>query len=412
MYTYINKSLHCDNIPLNSIAKKYGTPVFVYDRSIIRNNFTRYTKAFASVPHRICYAVKANSNISILRDLKNLGSGADIVSGGELFKALRAGIDPGRIVYSGVGKTEEEIRYALREEILMFNVESLDELIAINKVARKLMVKAPVAFRINPDIDALTHKHITTGKKENKFGIHFPHVIEHFLEARKLMHIEIVGIQAHIGSQLLTVQPYIATVKKLVEIIKSLEMLGIRITYVDIGGGLGIQYNNREHPPAPHKLARAVIPMIRKTGLTLILEPGRSICGDAGVLLTRVLYKKKTDMKHFIVVDAAMNDLMRPVLYDAYHDIIPVQKRKRSKIIRADIVGPICETGDHFTKGRPMPEPEHNDILCIKAAGAYGFAMSSQYNSRLRAAEVMVTGSKTKLIREREDYGDLVDQEV
>lgn len=411
MYTYIDNTLCCNNITLHSIAKKYGTPVFVYDRAVIRDNYKRYARAFSSMPHMICYAVKANSNISILRELKHMGSGAEIVSGGELFKALRAGIKPQRIVYSGVGKTEKEIRYALREEILMFNVESFDELKTIHKVAGNLMVKAPVSFRINPDIDALTHKHITTGRKENKFGIHFPHVLEHFLEARKLKHVDLVGIHAHIGSQLLTVGPYISTVKKLIEVIKGLELLGIKITYLNIGGGLGIRYHN-EKPPTPSQLARAIIPLIRTMDLKLIIEPGRSICGTAGVLLTRVLYKKNTDKKHFIIIDAGMNDLLRPSLYDAYHEIIPVTRRSGARKIIADIVGPICETGDYIGLARKISEPENGDLLCIKGAGAYGFSMSSQYNSRLRAAEVMVFGSKSSIIRQREDFGDLVRKEV
>lgn len=411
MLTYNDNVLYIDAISLKRIAEKYGTPVFVYSRAMIKRNIMRYKKAFASIPHIICYAVKANSNLSILKELGRLGAGADIVSGGELFRARKAGISPERIVFAGVGKTDDEIKYALRSRILMLNVESFSELKNINRIAKKLKTKAPVSFRINPDIDAQTHHHITTGKKENKFGIHFSRLIEHYIAAQRLSHINLVGLQVHIGSQLLVLKPYVSTVKKLLEIVEGLSLLGIRLKYLDIGGGLGIRYHN-ENPPTPAQLARAVKPMIRNKGLTLIVEPGRSVVGEAGCLLTRVLYRKYTGHKHFIIVDAAMNDLIRPAMYNSYHTIVPViRKRNRRKIV-ADIVGPICETGDFLARGRRIQEPDEGDLYAVLGAGAYAFSMSSQYNSRPRAAEVMISGRTARLIRERETYNDLVRQEV
>jgi diaminopimelate decarboxylase len=374
---------------------------------MIRDALARYAKAFAAFPHMVCYAVKANSNIAILKEIAACGAGADIVSGGELFRAVKAGIDPRKIVYAGVGKTDEEIAAGLRNAICMFNVESWEELQRINAIAGRMRVTAPISFRINPDIDAQTHRHITTGKRENKFGIHFPHILEHYIAASKLPHIALVGIHAHIGSQLLVSLPYITAVKKLIEVINALELLGIRLRYLDIGGGIGIRYH-QERPITPAALSRAVAPFLKGKDITLILEPGRSIVGEAGMLAAKVLYHKYTGQKHFIVVDAAMNDLMRPVLYDAYHEILPIDRYRGREQIIADIVGPICETSDCLARGRKIVMPAAGDILGIACAGAYGFSMSSQYNSRPRAAEVLVLGREYKLIRKREQYADLI----
>ena len=411
MLSYINKFLHIENVSLQRVADRFGTPVYVYSLAKIRENFKQYVRSFSSIAHLICYAIKANSNNAVLSELARLGSGADIVSGGELYRALRGRIRPDRIVYSGVGKTDDEIQYALNSKILMFNVESMEELKRIDLIANRMNRKAPIAFRVNPDIDGHTHHHITTGKKENKFGIHFPHVLEHYIAAKQCKSIHIVGLQAHIGSQLLVVQPYVATVKKLLEVVNGLDVLGIQLKYLDIGGGIGIQYHS-EKTLSPGQLARAILPLLKKRNITLILEPGRSIVGDAGCLLTSVLYRKYTGYKHFVIVDAGMNDLIRPAMYDAYHEIMPVVKRINSRQIIADIVGPVCETGDYFAQARKIAEPMNGDVLAIASAGAYAFSMSSQYNSRPRAAEVMISGKTMRHIQHRETYKDIVSKEV
>lgn len=405
-FQFKGKELFAEDIPVKRLAQKFGTPLYIYSQRTIERHVNAYREAFRDTGHIICYAVKANSNLSILRLLGRMGCGADVISGGELFRALRAGIKPERIVYAGVGKTESEIRYALKSGILMFNVESSEELKEINRIAGTMKKKAPVALRVNPDIDARTHPYISTGLKKHKFGIPMDEALENYLLARELKNIEIIGIHKHIGSQITEVRPFVDALKSILLLLDELHSRGIKIKYIDMGGGLGIPYKDEE-PPHPSELAGEVKKLLKGRNLTLIVEPGRSIIGNAGILVTKVLYHKKTKEKNFIIVDAGMNDLIRPTLYGAYHEIVPVERKNSEKII-ADIVGPICESGDFFAKDREIETPEQGDFLAIMSAGAYGFSMSSNYNSRPRAAEVLVKGKRAVLIRKRETYQDLI----
>lgn len=405
-FQFKGKELFAEDIPVKRLAQKFGTPLYIYSQRTIERHVNAYREAFRDTGHIICYAVKANSNLSILRLLGRMGCGADVISGGELFRALRAGIKPERIVYAGVGKTESEIRYALKSGILMFNVESSEELKEINRIAGTMKKKAPVALRVNPDIDAMTHPYISTGLKKHKFGIPMDEALENYLLARELKNIEIIGIHKHIGSQITEVRPFVDALKSILLLLDELHSRGIKIKYIDMGGGLGIPYKDEE-PPHPSELAGEVKKLLKGRNLTLIVEPGRSIIGNAGILVTKVLYHKKTKEKNFIIVDAGMNDLIRPTLYGAYHEIVPVERKNSEKII-ADIVGPICESGDFFAKDREIETPEQGDFLAIMSAGAYGFSMSSNYNSRPRAAEVLVKGKRAVLIRKRETYQDLI----
>lgn len=405
-FQFKGKELFAEDIPVKKLAQKFGTPLYIYSQRTIERHVNAYREAFRDTGHIICYAVKANSNLSILRLLGRMGCGADVISGGELFRALRAGIKPERIVYAGVGKTESEIRYALKSGILMFNVESSEELKEINRIAGTMKKKAPVALRVNPDIDAMTHPYISTGLKKHKFGIPMEEALENYLLARELKNIEIIGIHKHIGSQITEVRPFVDALKSILLLLDELHCRGIKIKYIDMGGGLGIPYKDEE-PPHPSELAGEVKKLLKGRNLTLIVEPGRSIIGNAGILVTKVLYHKKTKEKNFIIVDAGMNDLIRPTLYGAYHEIVPVERKNSEKII-ADIVGPICESGDFFAKDREIETPEQGGFLAIMSAGAYGFSMSSNYNSRPRAAEVLVKGKRSVLIRKRETYQDLI----
>ena len=382
--------------------------MFIYSIIFIQN-FSRFNNAFKNVLHLICYAVKANSNNMLLRELAKAGAGADITSGGELYRALRAGFDPRKIVYAGIGKTREEIQFALRENILIFNVESLEELGQINFVAGRLKKKARIAFRVNPNVDPHTHHYITTGKKGGKFGIPYSEVLDAYRSARKMPHISIEGIHCHIGSQITELGPFRLAAQRINGLVRKLSSIGIRLNYVNLGGGLGIRYD-RENPPAPDKLAKAVLPALGDFSGTFIFEPGRYIVGNAGLFLVSVIYRKSSGGKKFLIVDGGMNDLVRPTLYDAYHEIVPVNKASGAKV-EVDVVGPICETGDFLGKERLLPWVPQGGLLAVKCAGAYGYAMSSQYNSRLRAAEVLVDSAKTKLIRKREIYRDLIENE-
>jgi len=397
--------LHAEDVPVRELAGEYGTPLFVYSHKTLERHFRAYDRAFKGVPHIICFAAKANSNAAVIRTFSRLGGGADIVSGGELYRALRAGVDPRKIVYAGVGKTGEEIRYALRKGILMFNVESDEELIEIDRVAGTMKKKAPIALRVNPDIDPNTHPYISTGMKKHKFGIPIEDALQYYMLARKLGNIEIVGIHKHIGSQITEVRPFEDALRRVLLLVEQLRDRGIGIKYLDIGGGLGIRYDDEE-PPMPSDLASRLVPLLRKLDVTVVLEPGRSLVGNAGIFVTKVLYTKKGEGRDFIIVDGGMNDLIRPTLYSAYHEIVPVKKRRRKKIL-ADIVGPICESGDFLGKEREFPAPEHGDLIAVMSAGAYGFSMSSNYNSRPRPAEVMVSGNRHYLIRKRETLNDL-----
>jgi diaminopimelate decarboxylase len=409
-FTYKSGELHCEDVPLRTIAQRVGTPFYCYSGRTVANHFRAFDRAFDGVPHLVCFAVKANPAMAILRLLGREGAGADIVSGGELFRALRAGIDPNKIVYAGVGKRRDEIEYALKMDILMFNVESGEELAAINRAAGEMRTRARIALRVNPDIDPKTHPYISTGLKKNKFGIAIEQALEHYQAARELAHVDVVGIHQHIGSQITEVQPFVDALRKTTAFVKELKNAGIDIQYLNIGGGLGITYKD-ETPPLPKDLAESVQPLLADCGCTIVMEPGRAIVGNAGVLVTSVLYQKESGKKQFLVVDAGMNDLIRPSLYEAYHDIRTVTERPTAPQAAVDVVGPICESGDFLAKERVLPVLPRGELLAVMGAGAYGFSMASNYNSRPRVAEVLVKGNDFFVIRERETYNDLVRSE-
>jgi diaminopimelate decarboxylase len=404
-FQYYKSELRAENVPIRKIVRDVGTPVYVYSHRTLLRHVKSYHEAFKEYPHIICYALKANPNPAIIRMLAKLGCGADVVSGGELHTSLKAGIPASKIVYAGVGKTEDEITYALKSHILMFNVESSEELVTINKIAERLKLKAPIALRVNPDIDPKTHPYISTGLKKNKFGIPIEDALEHYRLAKGLSHVEILGIHKHIGSQITDTAPFVEALKKVLVLAETLRTNGINFKYLDVGGGLGIPYDN-EDLPEPSDLSREILPLMKSANLNLILEPGRSITGNAGILVTRALYIKKTLEKEFVIIDAGMNDLLRPSLYNAFHNIIPVQNNRRRKN-KVDIVGPVCESGDFIAKDRLLNRIDQGDLLAVMSAGAYGFSMSSHYNSRPRAAEVLVKGREFFVIRKREQYSDL-----
>ncbi|MEJ5331100.1 MAG: diaminopimelate decarboxylase [Desulfobaccales bacterium] len=405
-FHYVQGELYCEQVPVAQIARRVGTPLYLYSHATLTRHFHAFDEAFAGFPHLICFAVKANSNLAILRLFASLGAGADIVSGGELYRALRAGVDPGRIVYSGVGKKPREIKEALRAGILMFNIESSQELEAISRLARRLGTTARVALRINPDIDPKTHPYISTGLKKNKFGINIEQALLDYWRAQALPGIEVVGVACHIGSQITELEPFLEAVQRLRELIARLADMGIRIRYLDLGGGLGITYQE-ELPPHPREYGAAVTKELQGLDVTLILEPGRVLVGNAGILVTQVLYTKYTDAKHFIIVDAAMNDLARPSLYGSYHAVWPVREADRPELT-ASVVGPICESGDFLAKDRVLPGFQPGELLAVMSAGAYGFSMSSNYNSRPRVAEILVKDDEFYVIRKRETYRQLI----
>lgn len=400
-------SLFCEDIPLATIAAQTGTPTYVYSKTVLLSNLELFQGAFPEIECQICYSVKSCSNLSILNLLASRGVGADIVSGGELFRAMKAGIDPKKIVYSGVGKTADEIRMALRSGIRMFNIESEPELELISRIAVEEKRIAPIAFRVNPDVDAKTHQKTTTGKKENKFGVPWEQAVDLYLKANNLPNINPVGIDVHLGSPIFTLEPYQAALERLTGLILELREKGVPIQTLDIGGGYAIVYNNEE-PFTPVQFANLITPFLKKTGCRLIIEPGRFIAGNAATLLTRVTYVKKTPTKTFYICDAGMNDLIRPAFYDSYHRITPVQVAPGAAVQKVDVVGPICESSDCFAKDREIEEVKEGDLLAIMSAGAYGFAMSSQYNSRPRSCEVLVDGESFRVIRKRETYEDLI----
>jgi diaminopimelate decarboxylase len=407
-FEYRQGELYCEQVPVSRIAKEVGTPCYIYSHETLTRHFRAYDNAFKNVPHIIAFAMKANSNLAILRLMAREGSGVDIVSGGELFRALKAGIPSSKIVFAGVGKSAEEIRDALTADILMFNVESSAEILAINDVAASVGKKARVALRINPDIDPKTHPYISTGLKKSKFGIAADRALEEYRLASSLGHIDVVGVHAHIGSQLTEVTPFVESLKKVVKLVETLKGHGIQIRYLNIGGGLGITYLD-EKPPLPQDLADAVSPLVENLKLTLVMEPGRVIVGNAGILVTKALYEKVGEAKRFIIVDAAMNDLIRPSLYSAYHDIRPVSESLLQRPKHAvDVVGPVCESGDFLAKDRVLPEVKPGDLLAVMSAGAYGFVMASNYNSRPRVPEVLVKQTDVHVIRARETYDDLI----
>lgn len=407
-FQYHQGELYCEDVPLSRIAKEVGTPCYVYSHATLLRHFRAYDSAFQNIPHIVAFAMKANSNLAILRLLAREGSGVDIVSGGELYRARQAGVPTSKIVFAGVGKSREEIRDALKSDILMFNVESSAELHAIDEVAAEMGIRARVALRINPDIDPKTHPYISTGLKKSKFGISADRALEEFKLASSLKHIEVVGVHKHIGSQLTDVTPFVEALRKVLGLVETLKAQEIGIRYVNIGGGLGITYAD-ESPPRPQDLADAISPLVRDLKCVLIMEPGRVIVGNAGVLVTKVLYTKEGEAKRFMIVDAAMNDLIRPSLYGAYHDIRPIREAAvHSEQKTVDVVGPVCESGDFLAKDRSMPEAKPGELLAVMSAGAYGFVMSSNYNSRPRAPEVLVKGGEMHVIRARETYADLV----
>jgi diaminopimelate decarboxylase len=405
-FNYKKGNLFAEDVPVTEIVKQIGTPVYIYSYNTLVRHFKAYENAFQEIPHIICFALKANPNSAIIRLLAKNGCGADVVSGGELYRAIRAGVDPKKIVYAGVGKTEDEIRYSLKNKILMFNVESDNELLEMDRIAGTMRVRAPVALRVNPDIDPQTHPYISTGLKQHKFGIPIENALEFYELAVSLKNIKVVGVHKHIGSQITSITPFIDAINRILLLIDSLIRQGISIQYLDIGGGLGITYKD-EKPPLPSQLAKSIMPLISKHNLTLIAEPGRSIVGNAGILVTKVLYLKKSANKVFVIVDAGMNDLIRPSIYGAYHNIQPVVKKNRTKIT-ADIVGPICESGDFLAKDRQIPAVRQGEYLAVMSAGAYGYSMSSNYNSRPRPAEILVKDGNFAVVHKRETYVDLL----
>lgn len=405
-FHYTDHELWCEDVPIAGIAGEVGTPFYLYSHRTMKNHFKVFDGAFAGIPHLVCFSVKSNANIAILKIFIREGAGVDIVSGGELYRAVQAGVDPGKIVYSGVGKRTDEIEYSLKCGILMFNVESSQELEVINDCAGRLGKKAGISLRVNPDVDPRTHHHIATGLKKNKFGISTERAREEYHRAEKMPHLDIKGISCHIGSQVTEIAPFTDTLERLKKIILLLYKDGINIRYLDLGGGLGITYD-RELPPHPSEYARAIIEASAGIDCTFIFEPGRVIVGNAGMLVTRVLYTKATEDKNFVIVDAGMNDLLRPALYDSYHHIQPIVQRGGQDIM-ADVVGPICESGDYLAKGRMIPRFERGELMAIMSAGAYGFSMSSNYNARPRTPEVLVRDDRFYVIRKREEYADLV----
>ena len=407
-FDYKAETLHCEEVSIKDIAAQVGTPFYLYSKATLSRHFQAFDGSF-SVPHITCFATKACSNIAILNLFAGMGGGADIVSGGELFRALQAGIDPKKIVYSGVGKTREELRYGLESDILMFNVESEQELEALQEVAAALGVQAPVSFRVNPDVDPKTHAYISTGLAKNKFGVPINEALAVYKRAAAMANINVVGVSCHIGSQLTEVAPFVESLAKVKNFIGRLQEAGCSVKYLDLGGGLGITYNEEE-PPAPKEYAKALEDELGALGCTLILEPGRVIVGNAGILVTRVLYTKQGGKK-FTIVDAGMNDLARPSLYDAFHAILPVEERGQG-LEKGDVVGPICETGDFLARDKEVPVSRPNDLLAVMSAGAYGFTMSSNYNSRPRVPEILVDGDRFHIIRRRETLDMLITGEM
>jgi len=405
-FKYRDSVLYCEDVPVQDIAARIGTPFYLYSHATLTRHLQAFSEAFESVPKLICYSAKANTNLAVLKLFADLGCGLDIVSGGELYRGLKAGFSPDRIVYSGVGKTVDEIDYALDTGILMFNVESLAELEQINLSAGKLKRRAPVSIRVNPDVDPKTHPYTATGLKKNKFGVGFDAALESYRVAGELDHIEIVGVDCHIGSQITKAEPFQAALENLKALINELKSMGTPIRYLDMGGGLGITYAD-ETPPSLGEYAGAILTQLKDMELELILEPGRVLVGNAGILVTEVLYRKSGEVKNFVIVDAGMNDLMRPTLYNAFHAIEPVVNSRKDLIV-ADVVGPICESGDFLAIDRSISDVQSGDLLAVMSAGAYGYVMSSNYCSRPRVAEVMVKGDQFDVIKAREGYEDLV----
>jgi diaminopimelate decarboxylase len=399
--------LHCEGVALERIAAAVGTPTYVYSATALAEGYDAYATAFSGLPHLLCYSIKSNPNLAVVRLLVRRGAGVDVTSGGELFRALRAGADPARIVYSGVGKTDAEIDAALAARVKLFNAESRAELRRIAARAGAARCVAPVAFRVNPDVDPQTHPYTSTGLRTSKFGIPIAEAAAAYAEAKALDHVRVVGVDCHIGSQLTSAAPFADALARIRDLVLELRAAGHEISVVDVGGGLGIAYAEDQSPPTAAEYGRVVRDAVGGLGCELVIEPGRSITGPAGILLTRVLYEKTNDAKRFVVVDAAMNDLIRPALYQAYQRIEPVGP-PREPLRRVDVVGPVCESADFLARDRELPAVERGDLLAVRSAGAYGFAMASNYNGRPRAAEILVRGDRFAVVRARETYEDLV----
>ncbi len=406
-FYYKNGELYVEHVKVEDIANEVGTPVYIYSKAHFIEQFKKFDSAIKR-DHITCLAIKANSNLSVIKTFAELGAGADIVSKGELFRALKAGVDPKKIVFSGVAKTDDEISYALDVGILMFNVESYDELLAINNVAGNKGVKAPISFRVNPDVDPKTHPYISTGLKKNKFGVPYEEVFDLYVEASKLSNINVVGVQFHIGSQLLDTTPIYDASVRVAKLVKRLSENGIKIGMVDVGGGLGIVYNEKEdEEPSVENYAGQIQDAFSDFDVKLVFEPGRFLVGNGGILVTKVVYHKSNGPKNFMIVDAGMNDLLRPTLYGAYHRIEPV-KKVGNRVIRCDIVGPICETGDFFARDYEIEDVQNGDYIAVFSAGAYGFTMANNYNSHTKPAEVLVEGDEFEVVRKREELEDLI----
>ena len=402
-------ALHCEDVPLSEIADAVGTPTYVYSHSALEGAFKDLDEAFSGLDHLVCYAVKANGNLAVLRTLASLGAGADIVSGGELYRSMRAGFDPKKVVFAGVGKTERELMAGLGERILLFNVESVSELECLDKLAARHGKRARVSLRINPDVDAGTHDHISTGRALDKFGIPVEEALALAERISEYRSVDLMGVHQHIGSQITKLAPFTESVEKSAALVEELKVRGFDIGYFNIGGGLGIRYSDEEIP-TPKDLVDAVRPTLEATGAKILCEMGRFVAGNAGVLLTRVVYRKRSGERNFIVADAGMNDLLRPSLYDAHHDVRSVAGD--GAVAPADLVGPVCESGDFLARDRELPDAREGDLLAVMGAGAYGFSMASNYNSRPRPAEVMVRGDRWAIVRERESHADLVKGEL
>ena len=405
-FSYQSGKLFAEGVPVEELALRYGTPLYVYSKNHIRERYRAMAAAMAEVKPLICYSVKANSNAAVIKTLALEGAGFDIVSGGELYRALRAGAEANKIVFAGVGKTREEIEYALQEQIAFFTCESEPEAVRISECAQRLGLKGRIAFRMNPDVDPQTHKYISTGKKENKFGLDLARTMQAYEMAAALPNIELAGLHMHIGSQILNADPFGQALEKVKEFCRTLKAKYPTFRYLDVGGGLGINYKPDQQALDPKVYAALMVPTLKELGLQVVMEPGRSMVGNAGILVSRVQYVKASHFKKFIVTDAAMNDLIRPALYQAHHEILPVVAT--DKKVTGDLVGPICESGDFLAQDRELPDVKQGDLVVALSAGAYGFSMSSNYNSRPRAAEVMVDGARATQIRHRETWEDIV----
>ncbi len=407
-FQYSKGRLYCEEVDLSRIAQEVGTPVYIYSERTLLRHYNRLDQAFGTLPHLVCYGVKANCNLAVLRCLAEAGSGAEVVSGGELFRALRAGFPPEKIAFNGNGKSAAELRQGVEARILCFNVDGEGELRQLDQVARDCGARAPIAVRVNPNIDPKTHPYISTGLRESKFGVQFDQALELYRITKELDHLDIVGVHSHIGSQITQLEPFVEAVARLVELVQQLQSEGIQIDHINLGGGIGITYKD-ESPPSYEEYVAAIRPLVEPMGCKILVEPGRTLVGNVGILLTRVLYMKMGDPKNFVVVDAGMNDLLRPPMYNSYHEIRPCQETTRQNgTITADVVGPICESGDFIAREREIPQVEPGDLLAVMSAGAYGAVMASNYNARPLVPEVFVSGDSYKVVRRRQTYEDMV----